>query len=79
MTSEELKTQLGRNVRNRRKELGLSQETLAVDVGVSQSQIANIELGKTWVSSELLVRLATSLRTEPQSFFVANTFATTTA
>ncbi|MFZ3588881.1 helix-turn-helix domain-containing protein [Bacillus sp. DJP31] len=41
---------IGKRVRQARLELGFSQEELAVGVGLSRSQIANVESGRTVLS-----------------------------
>lgn len=79
MTAQELKDAIGANVRNRRKELGYSQRFVADEVGVTQSQIAQIELGNSSPSVELVVKLANCLKTEPQSFYAPRTFSSASA
>lgn len=45
-------------LRQRRQELGLSQEQVAVKVGVTRSQIANAESGTALLSVETLIGYA---------------------
>lgn len=51
------------NIKDRRKELGLSQEALAEIVGVSQRQISKYETGQSDLSAETLNSLADALDT----------------
>lgn len=52
----ELKLALSRSLRERRKEQGLSQATLARRIGSSQSRVAKMEASDPTVSLDLLVR-----------------------
>ncbi|MGH3439573.1 MAG: helix-turn-helix domain-containing protein [Sciscionella sp.] len=52
---------LGLAVAARRKQLGLTQEQLAIDSGIHQRYISNVETGKRNPSYASLRRLATSL------------------
>ena len=79
VTADELKRCIGENVRHRRKELGFSQQEVAEAAEVTQSQIAQIESGKTSPSVEVVVKLASFLRTEPQWFYAPKSFSPTTA
>lgn len=54
---------LGAKIRRLRKDLGLSQETLAERVGVSPVYICMIENGKRTMSLALLDRIANELET----------------
>jgi transcriptional regulator with XRE-family HTH domain len=79
VTAEDLKLAIGENVRNRRLECGLSQQALAQSINCTQSQIAQIETGKTSPSIELVVKLAIKLKTEPHVLFAPNSFAAVSA
>ena len=59
--SKELSTIFGNNLRERRKELKLTQSELATKIGISTSFYANIERGNRFVSLEVLNRLANAL------------------
>jgi transcriptional regulator with XRE-family HTH domain len=54
-------TALGRAVKHRRQQLGITQEQLANDSGLHQRWISNIETGKRNPSYASLKRLATGL------------------
>lgn len=56
---------VGRNVREARKALGLSQELLGEAAGLSQVSISAIERGVTATSLDVLDRLAVALKTSP--------------
>jgi transcriptional regulator with XRE-family HTH domain len=57
-----VKAKLGQIVREFRKQRGLTQRELGQSVGVTLSQISNIETGHTPPSLETLVRIARTLR-----------------
>ena len=65
MTASELTEILGRNIREVRRELGISQQKLAELAGLSVSHVSDIELGRKWVSAESLVRIADTLMIPP--------------
>lgn len=52
---------LGAAIRARRKELGVSQEDLAIDCGVERSNMGKIERGENNLSILNLVRIAEAL------------------
>jgi transcriptional regulator with XRE-family HTH domain len=57
---------LGRQVLNRRKDMGLSQETLAERAGISRNYISIIERGEARnVSMNIIGQLAIALETTP--------------
>lgn len=59
-------TVIGRNIAERRKELGLTQEELASRMGYkSKSTINKIELGKNDIPQSKIVRFAEVLKTTP--------------
>ena len=55
---------VAQNVRKYRKLEGLTQEQLAEAADVSNTYIANIECGQTWVSDKTLEKVAAALRVE---------------
>lgn len=69
----ELKLALSRSLRERRKEQGLSQATLARRIGSSQSRVAKMEASDPTVSLDLLVRglLATGAKRKDIAFAIA--------
>jgi transcriptional regulator with XRE-family HTH domain len=56
---------IGRRVRERRRELRLTQEKLAGFLGVNRNTIGRIEMGQTLPSLKMLMRLAKALNVEP--------------
>ena len=56
---------VGRNVRLRRQELGLSQEQLAHDAEVTMRYLGAIERGQQNPSLNVLVKISTALRCTP--------------
>lgn len=65
MDAFELETLLGTNIRKHRRALGFTQEQLAEHTGLSPSHISDIELGRTWISADVLSRIATRLLVAP--------------
>lgn len=63
------KALLGKNVRQLRKQQGLSQEQLAEKVGCSTKHIASIESGQSFVTCETLGILCSVLNTSPSFLF----------
>ncbi len=57
------------NIRRLRKERGMTQAQLAEMTDLSNTYIANIECGKTWISDRTLERLAAALEAEFHVFF----------
>jgi transcriptional regulator with XRE-family HTH domain len=60
----------GRNMRRRRKDLGMSQEELGDRAGLEQSYISNVEAGTRNVSIDNIARIARSLGAEIGQLFV---------
>lgn len=54
---------VGRNIREARKSLGLSQELLGEAAGLSQVSVSAIERGATATTLDILDRLAAALET----------------
>ena len=52
---------LGRNIFTRRKELGMSQKSLAEKLDISREHLAKIETAKRTVSLDLLIDIANEL------------------
>lgn len=67
--SKELNILFGNNLRERRKELRLTQAEVASKLGISTSFYANIERGNRFVSLEVLAGLAKALNVSIGSFF----------
>lgn len=60
---------VGRRVRQRRKTLGVTQERLAEDLGLTFQQVQKYERGANRVSASKLYEIAKSLRTSIAYFF----------
>ena len=55
---------LSLNLKKHREKLGLSQEKLAENAGISTMMVKDIEGCRTWVSDKTLINLAISLQTD---------------
>lgn len=66
---KDIKTSFGVAVRKRRKELGLSQEALAVKSKLHRTYISDIELGNRNVSLVNIVNLVEALDLDLGKFF----------
>lgn len=60
-----LASQLGTNIRAKRKELGVSQDRLALECGVDRSYMGRIERGEVNITVEKLYQIAARLGCEP--------------
>jgi len=61
--------QIGRRIKVRRVELGMTQGELAEKLSVGQSNLSYIERGKRDVSLSLLDEIARALKCKPEDFF----------
>ena len=61
--------QVGRRIKVRRVELGMTQAELAQKLSVGQSNLSYIERGERDVSVSLLAEIAQALRCRPEEFF----------
>lgn len=59
----ELAAAMGKRMAERRKERGLTQETVADLAGITHQQYNKAENGKTCLSSDTLLRVSTALQT----------------
>jgi len=62
LVSKPLLRQLGSRIRSRRKEIGLSQEKLALVAGMDRSYVGGIERGEKNITFLVLCRLCETLR-----------------
>lgn len=65
MAMDQLPKELGKRVREKRKEKGISQDTLALSCGLDRSYMGRIERGEVNVTIEKLYRIASTLGCEP--------------
>jgi transcriptional regulator with XRE-family HTH domain len=63
------KIRLGNNIRKHRFEMGLTVEQLALNAGLTYSQVSRIELGKISTSAYTIYILSKTLHTSPNSLF----------
>ncbi len=68
MTQEEIDVYIGKRIRFRRWEAGLTLKQLGTAVGVSSQQIQKYEVGANRVSAAQLVLIAQALRTTVDDF-----------
>lgn len=60
-----LAKQLGANIRAKRKDLGISQDVLALECGVDRSYMGRIERGEVNITVDKLYQIAAELNCEP--------------
>jgi len=65
----DIKTLFGTNLKHYRKKRHLSQEQLAEKVDISAKHLSKIERGVTFVSAELIEKLADCLEVSAAQFF----------
>jgi len=68
----DLKKILSMNIKKQRKILGISQEKLAENAGISTNMIKDIEGCRTWVSDKTLIKLACALKTDIYRLFISS-------
>lgn len=61
------------NIKRLRKERGITQAQLAEMTDLSNTYIANIECGKTWISDTTLEKLSNALKVEFHILFLEET------
>ncbi len=69
VSSNDIRLNVGTNVRKLRKQKGLSQEKLAEYVALERETIRSIETARSFVSSDSLAKLANFFNVEPEYFF----------
>jgi len=65
MQPEELVVTIGRNIRKRRMELGLTQVDLAERLGITQTYLSDVEQGKRTPRTPRLAKFAEALEVNP--------------
>lgn len=68
--TKEMRTTIGKNIKNYREENYLTQEELSRYCRVGRSNLANIETAKSSPSIELLIDLSLGLGVEVEDFFI---------
>ncbi|GMO19017.1 MAG: hypothetical protein Pg6A_05730 [Termitinemataceae bacterium] len=66
---KELRALLGRNIKQCRFRLGISQLDLALTLNISPTFLSDVENGKKWPSPHTLVRIAEALHVAAHDFF----------
>jgi transcriptional regulator with XRE-family HTH domain len=69
---ENLKEILAKNLRDKRRKCGLSQEKLAEKAGISTQYLAMIEIARKFPASEVLERLAGALGIKVYELFLTD-------
>ncbi len=64
-----LKINIGRVIKLKRKERGMTQEELAFALKVEPRTLSRVETGATFISASLLVKLSEFFEVEPKKFF----------
>lgn len=62
---EELAVAIGKNIREKRRANGLSQDRFALLAGIDRSYMGRIERGEVSITIEKLYRIAATLQCEP--------------
>src|SRR5271157_3927945 len=68
-----IKRILGENIKKYRKMVGLTQDQLAEKLEVGPKHLSNIEIGRKFVTAELLEKLSSILKVSPSSLFYTTT------
>lgn len=76
MTPKQLRSLISRNVRSRRKELGITQTSLAEACNCTQAAISSLEKGNSGCSDEMLAKLSTALHLHPAALMMENAVST---
>lgn len=71
-SSDDIKQNLGKNLKNLRIAKGLSQEKLAEFIGLERETISSIEVGRAFTSSEVLASFSNFFMVEPSYFLKSN-------
>lgn len=77
MNNGDIRTKTGLRIKELRDAAGVSQESLALDIGMARSYLAEIETGKRNVSLINLERISTGLNTSLADFFSSDIFGNT--
>lgn len=69
MNEQEIKQIIGKKIKNKRKELKLTQEQLGLAIGINQRQVALIEKGRSFPMLSTFVKLAEFFECEITDLF----------
>lgn len=69
MDEKEIKQIIGKKIKNKRKELKLTQEQLGLAIGINQRQVALIEKGRSFPMLSTFVKLAEFFECEITDLF----------
>jgi transcriptional regulator with XRE-family HTH domain len=72
MRQNQMNYQIGRKIALRRKMVGLSRRELSLMSQIDLQQLTRYEAGIDYIKSTSLLRIAKSLRVEPDYFFTVN-------
>ncbi len=61
---------LGRKIKAMRRLKCVTQQELAQSIGISVSQLSGIERGRKYPKSELILKIAETLKVSPYEFFM---------
>lgn len=70
----DIKLKVGQRIKMLRKQIGISQESLAYKADVDRTYVTDVENGRRNVSVEILERLIKALEVTISEFFNANEF-----
>lgn len=79
ITKDNIKKVFGFNLKKLRNINKLTQEQLAEKIGLDYKTVSFIETGRTFVSSEVIAKLANYFNVEPEYFFKNHTYNQTDA
>lgn len=75
MSPKQLRALISRNIRERRKELGINQVTLAKACACTQGAISNLEKGLSGCSDEMIAKLSQALHCHPAALMMESSAA----
>ena len=68
-SSSDIKTLLGKRIKELRKKRNLTQEELAEKMDIDQRNLSKIECGNNFITAETLSKILDALKVEPQQLF----------
>ena len=72
MNKDDVRKVLAKNIKQHRKELGITQAKLAELADISEPYMNDIERCQTWISDKTLLKLARALNLELHELFIEN-------